>query len=348
MSQDPVRIGLVGTGRIAQMRHLPAYQRTDDVLIVAAADPSREALERAAADFAIPTVYADYREMLERERLDAVAVCTPNKYHAPVAIAALQHGLHVLCEKPLARNAVEAGAMVRAAREAGRILATAYRYRQQPEARAAKRVVDAGELGDVYMMRVRAVRRRMIPSWGTFTNKDIQGGGALVDFGVHVLDLALWLAGNPRAVEVSGVTSQRLGTRSGVNVWGPWDAAGFEVEDHAAAFVRFEGGQALQLEVSWALNVAASEETISLSGTEGGLDVYPFRVNKADHGMLLDMVPAWMPGTDESDWDRQVDDFVDAVRNGREPLVKPEEALQVNAIVDAIYESAATGQAVRL
>jgi predicted dehydrogenase len=131
-------------------------------------------------------------------------------------------------------------------------------------------------------------------------------------------------------------------------VWGPWDAAGFEVEDHAAAFVRFEGGQALQLEVSWALNVAASEETISLSGTEGGLDVFPFRVNKAEHGMLLDMVPAWMPGTDESDWDRQLDDFVDAVRTGREPLVKPEEALQVNQIVDAIYESAATGQAVRL
>ena len=316
MTRDRVRMGIVGTGRIAQNRHLPSYQRNDRVVVVAAADPVPESVHSAAAAFAIPSVYTDYREMLEREDLDAVSVCTPNKYHAPVAIAALRQGLHVFCEKPLARTATEARAMVRLARETGRILATGYRYREQAEARAAKRVVDAGELGDIYMMRARALRRRKIPSWGTFTDKEIQGGGALVDFGV--------------------------------NEWGPWEHTAFEVEDHAAAFIRFEGDRALQLEVSWALNIAQSEESVSLSGTAGGLDVYPFQLNKAAYGMLMNCSPAWMPGQTESDWDLQVADFVEAVLENREPLVTPEEALQVNEIVDAIYESAATGAAVSL
>ena len=348
MTRDRVRMGIVGTGRIAQNRHLPSYQKNDRVVVVAAADPVPEAVHSAAATFGIPSVYTDYREMLEREDLDAVSVCTPNKYHAPVATAALRQGLHVFCEKPLARTATEARAMVRLARETGRILATGYRYRHQAEARAAKRVIDAGELGDIYMMRARALRRRKIPSWGTFTDKEIQGGGALVDFGVHVLDLALWLAGHPRVLEVTGVTSQRLGTRPGVNEWGPWEHTAFEVEDHAAAFLRFEGGRALQLEVSWALNIAQSEESVSLSGTAGGLDVYPFQLNKAVYGMLVNCSPAWMPGQTESEWDLQVADFVEAILENREPLVKPEQALQVNEIVDAIYESAATGAAVAL
>lgn len=343
-----VRVGVVGTGGIARNQHIPALLRDSRVALVAAADTSADALAHAAAEAGIPSTYADYREMLEREHLDAVLVCTPNKFHAPIAIEALRHGAHVFCEKPMAMNAEEGRAMLDVAREHGKILFVAYRFRYQAEAQAAKRVIDGGELGEIYMVRINFWRRRRIPSWGVFANMELQGGGALIDCGVHLLDLALWLCGNPDPVEVMGTTSRRLGSTPGVNEWGPWDHEHFEVEDHAAGFVRLANGGALQIEASWALNVAQPEETISISGTEGGLDVYPFRVNKAAYGMLLDWSPAWMPLQGEPEWDRQIGDFVGAIVEGREPLVKPEEALRVSEIVDAIYRSARTGAAVRL
>jgi predicted dehydrogenase len=346
MSQ--LRIGIVGAGSIARARHIPLLQAHPDATVVAISDVSREAIDRATMEFNIPFGYTDYQEMFEQENLDAISICTPNKFHAPVAIAALQKGLHVLCEKPMALNAAEGREMVRVAKETGKILMIAYRYRWQARAQAAKRVIDSGELGEIYMIRVNALRRRGIPSWGVFTNKEMQGGGALVDFGVHLLDLALWLAGNPRPLEVSGTISQRLGSKPGVNIWGAWNHENFEVEDQAAAFVRLEGGKALQMEVSWALNIPESQETISLSGTEGGLDVYPLKVNRTAHGMLINWEPTWMPGEKTNEWELQMNDFVESVLQGRQPLVKPEEALAVSEIVDAIYQSAATEAAIRI
>ena len=343
-----LRVGVVGAGSIARARHIPCLQAHPKVSLVAVSDVSEEAVARTTLEFNIPFGYTDYEEMFDKENLDAITICTPNKFHAPVAMAALRKGLHVLCEKPMATNAQAARQMCEVARETGKTLAIAYRYRFQARSQAAKRVIDAGELGEIYLVRVHALRRRGIPSWGTFTNKDIQGGGALVDFGVHLLDLALWLAGDPKPVEVLGMASARLGTRPNVNQWGQWNYEDFQVEDHAVAFVRLEDGKALQIEASWAVNIPESVENISLSGTEGGLDLNPFKVNKAAHGMLVNWVPAWMPGEKTLDWELQFDDFVQALVEGREPLVKPEEALKVNEIVDAIYESSVTGTSVKL
>jgi predicted dehydrogenase len=346
MSQ--LKVGIIGAGLIARGRHIPCFQRNKKVALVAISDVSQDTVEQVGHEFGIPATYTDYHEMFAQEHLDAVVVCTPNKFHAPVTIDALQHGLHVLCEKPMALNAEESRMMVQAAHEAGKILSIGFHYRHKASARAAKRVIEDGELGDIYMVRINALRRRGIPSWGTFTNKDIQGGGALVDFGVHLIDLALWLIGNPRILEVTGTTSQRLGTRPNVNAWGPWNYQDFQVEDHAAAFIRLQDGKAMQLEVSWALNIAESVENISLSGTEAGLDVFPLRVNKPAHGMLINWTPAWMPGEKENEGDVQTADFVDAVLEGRRPVVKAEEALQVSEIVDAIYRSSVSGSSVRL
>jgi len=345
---DKLRVGFVGAGGIARAAQIPSFQQNDKVQIVAIADVVQKSVDAAVADFGIPKGYTDYHDMFAKEKLDAVVVCTPNKFHAPVSIDALRQGLHVLCEKPMAMNATESAEMTRVARETGKTLMIAYRYRQQAAARAAKKIIDSGELGEIYMIRVNGLRRRGIPSWGVFTNKEMQGGGAMVDYGVHLLDLSLWLAGNPRPIEVSGITSQRLGTRPNVNPWGQWDYKNFQVEDHAAAFIRFEGEKAMQIEVSWALNIADSGESISFSGTEGGLDVYPLKVNSAKHGMLTNWEPTWFPGKEDKDWDLQTADFVDAVLEGREPTVKPEEALRVSQIVDAIYSSSETKGAVRI
>jgi predicted dehydrogenase len=343
-----LKVGIIGAGGIARGRHIPCFQRNAKAALVAIADVAEGSAERVAQEFGIPAFYTSYQDMIEKEGLDAVVICTPNKFHAPVTIDALGRGLHVLCEKPMALNAEEGRAMLQAAQDAGKILSVAFHYRHKPNARAAKQIIEDGELGDIYMVRVQALRRRGIPSWGTFTNKEIQGGGAMVDFGVHLLDLALWLMGSPRVQEVNAVTSQRLGTRPNVNAWGPWNYQDFQVEDHAAAFLRLPGGKAMQLEVSWAINIAESVENVSLSGTEAGLDVFPLRINKPAHGMLLNSTPAWMPGEKDSEGDLQTADFVDSVLENRRPTVTAAQALQVSEIVDAIYRSSISGTAVRL
>jgi predicted dehydrogenase len=343
-----LKVGIIGAGAIARGRHIPCFQRNEKAALVAIADVVEGAAERVAREFGIPAFYTSYQEMIDQEGLDAVVICTPNKFHAPVTIDALGHGLHVLCEKPMALNAEEGRTMLQAAQDAGKIFSVAFHYRHKPNARAAKQIIEDGELGDIYMVRVQALRRRGIPSWGTFTNKEIQGGGAMVDFGVHLLDLALWLMGSPRVQEVTAVTSQRIGTRPNVNAWGPWNYQDFQVEDHAAAFLRLPGGKAIQMEVSWALNIAESAENVSLSGTEAGLDVFPLRINKPAHGMLINSTPAWMPGEKDSEGDLQTADFVDAVLENRRPIVTGAQALQVSEIVDAIYRSSISGAAVRL
>ena len=138
------------------------------------------------------------------------------------------------------------------------------------------------------------------------------------------------------------------GHAANVNTWGPWNHQDFQVEDHAAAFLRLPGGKAIQIEVSWALNIAESAENVSLSGTEAGLDVFPLRINKPAHGMLINSTPAWIPGEKDSEGDLQTADFVDSVLENRRPIVTAAQALQVSEIVDAIYRSSISGAAVRL
>ena len=168
-----INVGIVGAGNIARGRHLPCFKKHPNVRLAAISDVVVDLAESAAKEYEIPAVYTDYRDMFEREKLDAVVICTPNKFHAPASIAALDAGLHVLCEKPMALDPVEARAMVAAAERTGKILSIAFHYRHMAPVRAARRVVDSGELGHVYMARVYALRRRGIPSWGTFVQKHI-------------------------------------------------------------------------------------------------------------------------------------------------------------------------------
>jgi predicted dehydrogenase len=343
-----INVGIVGAGNIARGRHLPCFKKHPNVRLAAISDVVVDLAESAAKEYEIPAVYTDYRDMFEREKLDAVVICTPNKFHAPASIAALDAGLHVLCEKPMALDPVEARAMVAAAERTGKILSIAFHYRHMAPVRAARRVVDSGELGHVYMARVYALRRRGVPSWGTFVQKHIQGGGAMIDFGVHLLDTALWLIGNPQPIEVCASISQHLGKAPNVNPWGQWNYREFTVEDQAAAFIRFVNGASMLLECSWALNIPENYENVSLSGTAAGLEVFPLKVNKAHLDMLVSWKPDWMPGERDNPGDVQTADFVGAILEGRQPVSQAYQALQVTEIVDAIYRSAAAGAAVRL
>jgi len=336
-----LRIGIIGVGGIARTAHIPAYlAHKGEAEIVACADVSLERAQAAASEFGIPHAFGDFQEMLNSVELDAVSVCTPNKFHAPATIAALEAGCHVLCEKPPALSAAEAEAMVNKAKSAGKVLTFGLHYRFVPEVQACKRMVDAGELGRIYFARVDAIRRRGIPGWGVFTNKELQGGGPVIDIGVHMLDTALYLMGYPKPRQVLATTYQVLGKRPGVGVLGAWDWERYEVEDLAAAMIKFEDGSTILLETSFAQNVEELDRmNVRLSGELGGANLFPFKVFKEMHGGLYDLTPAWLPPV-KSPYTEEVGHFLRACRGEVEPIVTLDQALRLQQVLDAIYRSA--------
>jgi predicted dehydrogenase len=238
----------------------------------------------------------------------------------------------------------ECKAITEAANISGKVLSTAYHYRFMKEAQAAKKMIQAGEIGEPYVARVQAIRRRKVPGWGVFTSKELQGGGSVIDYGCHLLDLALWLMDDPEPIEIVGSTYNYVSKGvDQVNLWGNFDASVFEVDDHATAYIKFANGASLLFETSWAANIREEATVLSLSGTQGGLDVFPLVLNQAKHGMLLNSEAVWMPGEDTPDL-QQAENFIDSCLGLVEPLVKPSEAMKVSKIIEAIYQSSASGK----
>jgi predicted dehydrogenase len=353
-----LRVGIIGTGGIATGAHIPGYQRTPGVELFAACDVIEERAKSMAERFGIPHVFTDFEQMLKLPELDIVSVCTPPFAHKDATIAALQAGKHVLCEKPMALNAQEAGEMVAAWQSArqrhGNKFTIGFQSRWGRNAQLLKRFIDAGDLGEIYYGRAVALRRRGVPGWGVFTSKAKNGGGPLIDIGVHALDLALWLIGHPQPRSVYGVTYRKFGNRPGVhNPWGAWDPQTYDVEDAAFAMIRFQNGATLQLECSWALNIERSTHQTLLCGTEGGAQLEPIKLFKEQHDSLVDVVPPervteGQGRAGESAYTLEIQGFVKAIREDTDPLVLPEQALMVSQIVDAIYASDEAGQAVTL
>ncbi|KQL50740.1 dehydrogenase [Heyndrickxia shackletonii] len=342
-----LRLGVIGVGGIAVGRHIPAFRKLkEEVTIVAVSDVNIERAKSVAEEFDIPHSYEDYRDMLSE--VDAVVVCTPNKFHSEITVHAIEAGVHVLCEKPMAMTAEECQAMVEAAKAANKVLSIGFHYRYMKESQAAKKIMATKEIGDPLVVRVQALRRRKVPGWGVFTNKDLQGGGSLIDYGCHLLDLSLWLMGNPKPIEVTGTTYNTLSKQPGqVNQWGSFDHETFNVDDHVTGYIRFDNGASMLLEVSWAANIESDKESVTISGDQGGLEVFPFKLNYAKHGMLFNSEATWIPSEEDPGYS-QAKNFVDACVNGAELVVKPEEALFVSQIIEAIYKSSQEKKSVQL
>jgi predicted dehydrogenase len=342
-----LRMGIIGVGGIAQARHIPAFLKFSDQVIIEAISDVNEATAKAVADkFNITKVYSNYRDIFQD--VDAVTICTPNKFHAEITIAALEAGLHVLCEKPMAMTPEECQAMMDAAESSGKVLAIAYHYRFMKESQAAKRMLLENEIGQPMVARAKALRRRKVPGWGVFTNKELQGGGSLIDYGCHFLDLSLWLLGNPEVVEVTGTTYNQLSRMPDqVNLWGDFNHETFEVDDHVTAYIKFSNGASMLFETSWMANIKDDEESLSISGQTGGIDLFPFQLNQMKHGMLLNSEANWVPGEDDPGIP-QAQNFINSCLGLEELIVKPKEALQVSQVIDAIYKSSETGKSVRL
>lgn len=347
-----LRIGIVGAGGIARGVHIPGYLKQDArVEIVAVSDVDAGRAEQTAAEFGIEHWYGDYHEMFRQARLDAVSICTPNKFHHPAALAALEAGCHVLCEKPPAMTVEQARAMEAASVQQSKHLVYGFHYRHTHQVETLKRFVEAGELGDIYAATVHAVRRRGIPGWGVFTNRELQGGGPLVDIGVHMIDTAMHLMGFPKPVEVSAATYQKLGTRPGVGLMGAWDWAHFSIEDMARGFVRFDNGASLVVETAFAANVAKEENmNVSLLGDGGGADLFPLRIYQEKHGSLIDVSPVYLPedGAHEREIGRFVDLCLGVAPVAELQLCSATEGVAVQVLLDGFYRSAAAQAAVRL
>jgi predicted dehydrogenase len=334
-----LRIGMIGVGGIAQGRHIPAFLQLSDICeITALSDVNIERARECAEKYNIPYVFKDYHELFAE--VDAVCICTPNKFHAEITVAAFKAGVHVMCEKPMALSSKECEDMIAAAKEADKLLAIAYHYRFMKEAQAAKSAMQ--EVGTPLVVRVQALRRRKVPGWGVFTNKELQGGGSLIDYGCHLLDLALWLMGNPKQIAVAGSTYNTLSKMPNqVNLWGEFDHETFNVDDHVTAYIKFDTGASMLFETSWAANIKDDQEHVSISGVDGGISVFPFELYTTKNGMLLNSEAAWLPGEEDPGLP-QAKNFVDACLGLGELVVKPEQALQVSQIIDSIYKSEGT------
>ncbi|MGO8670674.1 MAG: Gfo/Idh/MocA family protein [Capsulimonadaceae bacterium] len=350
-----VGIGIIGAGAIASTAHLPAYAKLAHeglAHVVAIVDFDEGRAREVAERFSVPHAFTDYRDMLKLPSVDAVDVCTPNFLHKDPVIDSFRAGKHVICEKPIARNAVEGAEMLAASHAAGKKFQVALNLRFAAGPQAVRRFVDDGRLGEIYYARVHALRRRGIPGWGVFTQKDKQGGGPLIDVGVHIIDLTLWLLGHPRPVSVTGAAYTKFGTREGlVGLLGQWNPKTYTVEDFAVGLVRFENGATMTVESSFAANVERETHETTLLGTEGGVVLNPFdhsqtRFFREESGTLTDSTPVFGPSI--STYEAELRAFVSAVRDDTPVPVPGEQALMVTRIIDAIYASADTGREIRL
>ena len=355
----PVRAGVIGLGR--GYAHAQAYHEGAHTALSALCDVDDARLAASAVRLAAPYTFADPYELLHSGEVDVVSIATPNAAHYELTLAALEAGLHVLCEKPLALNGTQAQEMAAAAARAGRVLMVNYTYRFAPASQALQAAMEGGALGEVYfarsvwhrsrgvpgLRRDGGVRRDGVENW--FVQRATAGGGALIDLGVHRLDLALWFMGFPPVASVSGVTYNAMGRAYAQRTGGS-----FDVEDMAVGFVRFANGASLVLEASWDLNQPRAElmETW-VYGTAGGMlqrnvgNLYQFEAELYRHDATgAFQVSELRPGPEHQR--TAFDEFIDSVVAGRAPSASADQAVIALRVIDALYESAASGREVRL
>ncbi|GAA2057153.1 MULTISPECIES: Gfo/Idh/MocA family protein [Leifsonia] len=353
----PLRAGVVGLGWAGQ-QHMAAYSALPGVELVAIAGMEDGPRAELGEQYGITRLHRDWQDLVAEGDLDVVSVAVPTFLHAPIAVGALDAGIHVLSEKPIARTAAEAQTMVDAAHRAGRVLEVAFNHRRRGDIEALKAAIDDGKIGRPYHARATWLRRAGIPALGSwFTNREMAGGGPLIDIGVHVLDYALHLFGEPRVVAVSAVTHSELGVRGRGGAAASKQHVGseYEVEDLASLLLRLEGGGSIVIETSWAAYRPAGDEFgITLYGTEGGADL-----------RVVDYAPSGELTIFTGDGEQSEDISVTAdpgrghlavVETFLEHVADPANwsnwdgslALDRARVIDAAYESARIGAEVRL
>ena len=341
MSND-IRIGVVGVGQIGNL-HVGAYAKIDGANVVAAADINEAELKRVAQQHNIPHTYTDFRELVNRDDIDAVDVCLHNNFHMPVTVAALQAGKHVYCEKPMAGSYADALKMYETARTCGRKLSIQLATLHYAETKFAKNLITGGRLGRVYHARSTGFRRRGRPyvdGYGTefFVKKETAGGGALFDMGVYHISQILYLLGLPTVERISGKVYQELDMDPERRAKG-----GYSVEELGMGFVKFEGGVTLDIIESWAINLDKFESSYVV-GSKGGIRLSPLTFHTHTDGVPTDTT--FNVGGGGNPYDEPQRHWVRALRGTAELLPTAETALQTMLVSEGIYLSDGLGREV--
>lgn len=335
---EKTRIGVIGAGAIAQVTHIPIWNKLEDVEIIAVCDKNKNKAQWVAEKYDIRHAVTDAEQLLEIEEIQAVDICTPTHSHVELCTAALSSGKHVLVEKPMARNYEEAKEMADCANEYGMKLMVGMNVRFRQDAIVLKKFTQNGEIGKIFYAKTGWLRRReslVHRTW--FADKEISGGGVFMDLGIQMLDVGLWLMGNGRAESVMASTYNTIST--------------LPVEDSAAVFVRLDNGATLTIEVSWTLLMDRDFFYTNLFGDHGGALLNPLRIHKELHGNLVNVTPAKEETPQnlyKKSYENELRYFIDSLRDETVLVTSPEENLERMRIVDAVYESAKSGREVIL
>jgi predicted dehydrogenase len=344
-----LKVGLIGAGGIVRGAHLkPGWLAVPGAEVIAVCDLHEPTARALAADFNIPHVFTDFRDLLQLDEIDAVDICTPNKVHPAAVIAALEAGKHVLCEKPLAVSVEEVLSIRAALRKTDRLLMTAQHHRFSEASVAIKAWVDTGALGEVYHTRVNATRRNTLPTSAGFIDPNLSGGGPCMDIGVHALDTALWLMNFPRPVRVTGRAHTNFA--KGFEMpggWGEWDRVLFGVEDFASGYVHFDNGSTLVLEASWLQHQEKEELNATLQGRKASIRWPTGHFHTVTNRTLIDGVVLPHSGRKPAHTE-EIIAFADAVRNGKPSPVPIEQTIHVIAILEAIMKSSQLNREVEI
>ena len=345
-----LKVGIIGAGNIATSAHLPSYQQlTDLVEVVAIADIVLERAQDAANKYGIPHAYASVEELLANEPdVDYIDICVWTAAHAPVAIAAAKAGKNILCEKPLAASLEQGLAIEKAVKEAGVQFMLAVVTRYGAEQQKFVELRDAGKFGEIYYAKCSYVRRRGTPG-GWFTDKELAGGGPVLDIGVHAIDRTWYLMGRPTPVSVSAETSYRIGDykTKGVGRWEPFGKGKgvFNTEDSASVFFRFEGGKSMVAEIAWAINGEGSATT-QIFGSKAGCTFEPLTIyGENEEGYLSEEKPEVIGN---NYFVEEIRHFIDCLNTGKKPISPIEDAVTVQRMLDGIYRSAEKHEEVKI
>jgi predicted dehydrogenase len=344
----PFKIAFIGTGWVGdhQMKHLA---NIGGIECVAAADVSEVSLGRFKEAWNPKYAFSDYRQMLrEVTDLDAVSVCTPNGWHAEHSIAALQAGRHVLVEKPMAMNAAEAQRMLDASKKAGKQLIVGFQYRFEPKTKLVRDQIASGSFGKILYVRAQALRRRGIPNWGVFGRKDLQGGGPMIDIGVHIIEAAHYMMGSPRPVTTTGNHWTFMGNEPSnvASQWPNWDHKTYTVEDFAAGMVRFDTGALLTIEASFVTHIEKDVFNVQIFGEKGGANWDTSQLFLDHGGYMMNMTPGFVPSWNSFEY--KMRHFVEVCRDGRPNECPGEHGLMVQKMLDGVYASAEAGREVSI
>lgn len=341
------KVAIVGAGQVAEKVHAAYYQtKPEEFLLTAVVDPDLARGEAFCRKNQFKKAYTSISEMLTEEQPDIFSVCTPNRFHYDSVMQALEAGCSVFCEKPPAMTSAEAKKMWKQAEEKDVVLAYDFQHRYSPEARMLKENI--GLLGDIYYSEANALRRSGVPGWGNFIDKELQGGGPLIDYGIHMLDTALYLLDFPEIKTVSAYQYQKIGTKKNQGTFGFWDPTKYTVEDSLFGTLEFENGGILRINTSFALNIQSEKVLdIQLCGDQAGANLYPGKIYTDQMGQLE--ILKQIDLTENNNHFISIDNFCRKAAGDPQAMIADgRQGYIIQRVIEALYQSAEIGGKVEL